>query len=97
MSIKIIKILSIVAYGFIILASATLLFLDPIGLDVRRLILPIVALLFVSALGFSYGITSKNPNKTVVWLGTVLVAVVFAAFAFFAIAAIAWFIIVSRV
>lgn len=93
---KTIKYLGVTLYVLAILASAILLIVDPTGLDVRPLILPVVAVQFISALGFSHPITSKNASKTISYLGTVLLAIMFAALAFFAIAAVAWFVAASK-
>jgi hypothetical protein len=93
---KLIKYLGAAIYGFVALASVVLVLIDPTGLDVRPLILPVIVALFVSALGFSYTIASKNQNRVIVFLGTALLAIVFAALAFFVIAGVAWFVAVSH-
>jgi hypothetical protein len=83
-------------YSATVLASAALLIIDPSGLDVKVLILPLMVLLFVSALCFSYPIASKNSNKVIALIGTALLAVLFAILAFFAVSGVAWLVAVSH-
>ena len=94
---KLLKYLGLALYSFVILATAALLLVNQ-SVDVRPLILPVIIALYVSALGFSYAIASKNQNnKVVILLGTALLAVMFAGLAFFAIAGVAWFVGVAHV
>lgn len=54
--------------------SILLLLIDPAGLDYSKLVNPVVALLFVGALGFSYSAPIKSSNKVLATAGIIALA-----------------------
>lgn len=94
---KIIKQSGIGLYGLTILVSILLMIVEPSGLDVTKLIMPVILFLFVGALGFSYPIAAKGSDKVMSVIGTVVMATLFAFVGFFVIAAIAWLLALTHV
>lgn len=93
---KIIKYVGLALYGLTLVTSVITLLIDPVGLNVRSFILPLIIILFLSSLGFGNSIASKKSSKTMTFLGTILLAILFAMLAFLVIATVAWLVAVSH-
>jgi hypothetical protein len=93
---KTLKYIGLVIYILTIIISSVLLVVEPAGFNPITLIPLSVTLMIIGSLGFSYPITLDAQSKSVVWGGTVLLAIMFAFLGFFAIAAVGWFIGVSH-
>jgi len=95
-----IKKLSLIGYvGFVlsIATSSILLLVEPEGFDVRSMILPLIAVLFVSSLAFSYKIAFSSTSKILTIIGTISLAILFTIIGFSIVAGVAWLIALSHV
>ncbi len=90
------QLISIALYVITIIFSSGLLLIEPNNFDARRIIIPLIVLLLISALGIGQKITSKNTNKAVSLTGAILIAVLLTFIGFFIVAGVAWFIGVSH-
>lgn len=91
-----IKNVGLAIYALSVVASVITLLVDPVGFDARYFILPLIVILFVSSLGFSYSIASRKSTKAITLVGTALLAILFTMLAFFVIAGIAWLVAISH-
>lgn len=86
------QVASLFAYVLILATASGLLLIEPNGLDVRTMIMPILVLLLASSVGIGYAIAGKSESKLVAYLGTGALAILFSFIGFFILAAVAWFI-----
>lgn len=87
---------SVIAYLIIILTTSLLLLIEPNGLDVRMIILPLLGLLLLSSLGIGHMIAGKSESRVVKYAGIIALAILFTFVGFFIVSAVAWFIGVNN-
>lgn len=91
--------LGYIIYSLAILSVSTLLVIDPIGLNAKVLILPLIVVLLASSAIFSYQIATKSSNlsKALFIAGTIALSILFTMIGFFIVAGIAWLVALSHV
>ena len=91
------QLISISMYALAIIVASSLLVVEPSGFDINSLIIPTLAVFFVSALGIGQKITSNTDSKILSILGTIALAVLLTFVGFFVVASVAWFVALNHV
>lgn len=91
------QLISLSIYTLAIIISSILLIVEPNGFDINSLIVPMLVVLFVSALGIGQKITSKSDSTALSVIGTIALAILLTFIGFFVVAAVAWFVALSHV
>lgn len=87
----------LVIYIFTILLSSTLVMVEPDNFDIIQLLIPMLAVMFVSALGIGHRVASKSSSEVVTILGTIVLAILLTFVSFSIVATVAWFVALSHV
>lgn len=87
---------SLLIYIAVIAMTLIVLLFEPAGFDARAAILPLIVLLFLSALGIGQGIARKGSTKLISIIGMIAIAILLTFVGFFIVAGAAWFIGVTN-
>lgn len=86
---------SLTLYILIIVIAAALLIIEPNGLEVKALIIPLIFALFISALGIGQRVTAKSEKRIAIF-GTIAISILLTFVGFFIVAGVAWLVGLSH-
>lgn len=81
---------SALAYTLTLVVIALLFLMPPNNFDAKSVIMPTVAILFISSLGLGYKLVGVSSGRAMMIAGSVLVAIVLVFVGVFFIAGVAW-------